>query len=471
MTWNFKDFNGNTAIIQEDGSKVAYADLLTASDKLVKQIGKRALVCNLCSNTTGSLLGYIAFLEHKIVPFLAEAGLSRELLDLLLSNYKPDYLWCPSGMVEDFPGALEVYSDFDYSLLKTTYFEEYPLYDELALLLTTSGSTGSPKLVRQSYENIKANTASIVEYLKLDAKERPITTLPMSYTYGLSILNTHLYAGASIILTDKTMMQREFWQQFKQYEATSFGGVPYNYEILDKLRFLQMELPSLRTMTQAGGKLSPELHKKFAEYAQEKGKNFVVIYGQTEATARMSYLPPDKALEKYGSVGIAIPGGNLSLIDTDGNTINEPDTVGELVYDGKNVTLGYAQCGEDLAKEDERNGILYTGDMAKQDEDGFFYIVGRRNRFLKIFGKRVNLDEVERMLKTSFSDTDFACGGQDDKMYVFLTGSSSLDDVKKYLAEITKLNPITFQVIKINQIPRNDSGKVIYRELDKYYAS
>jgi acyl-coenzyme A synthetase/AMP-(fatty) acid ligase len=149
----------------------------------------------------------------------------------------------------------------------------------------------------------------------------------MSYTYGLSIINSHLWAGASIVLTQKTLMQKEFWQQFKDYGATSFGGVPYIYEMLEKLRFFRMDLPALRTMTQAGGKLSPELHRKFAEYAQANGKKFVVMYGQTEATARMSYLPAEKSLEKYGSMGIAIPGGEFSLIDVEGNGIKEPEVV------------------------------------------------------------------------------------------------------------------------------------------------
>lgn len=173
----------------------------------------------------------------------------------------------------------------------------------MALLLTTSGSTGSPKLVRQSYKNIAANTDSIIDYLELDASERSISTLPMNYTYGLSIINTHLKVGASLILTEYTLVQRDFWTLFAEYEATSFGGVPYTYEMLDKLQFFRRKLPSLRTMTQAGGKLLPVLHKKFAEYADKEGKKFIVMYGQAEATARMGYLPAQKSLEKYGAMG------------------------------------------------------------------------------------------------------------------------------------------------------------------------
>lgn len=180
-------------------------------------------------------------------------------------------------------------------------------------------------------------------------------------------------------------MQREFWQQLGDYKATSLSGVPYTFEMLDRLRFYRRDLPNLRTMTQAGGKLLPELHKKFAEYAEQTGKKFVVMYGQTEATARMSYLPPEKCLEKVGSMGVAIPGGRFFLINENGEIITEAERVGELVYEGDNVTLGYAVRGEDLAKGDERHGRLETGDMAKFDKDGYFYIVGRKSAFENIW--------------------------------------------------------------------------------------
>ena len=294
--------------------------------------------------------------------------IEKELRDNLIKIYQPSYLYIPENKKDEFPDYQCVWEGIGYCLLQTQYPKEVPLYQNLALLLTTSGSTGSPKLVRQSYDNIQSNAQSIAQYLELNETERPITTLPMNYTYGLSIINSHLFVGATILLTEYTLMEREFWDFFKQEKATSFGGVPYTYEILKKLRFFKMDLPYLRTMTQAGGKLSPELHREFAKYAQENGKHFVVMYGQTEATARMGYLPWKKAIEKYGSMGIAIPGGKLWLKDIQGNKIIQPDIIGELVYEGKNVTLGYAICKEDLKKEDERYGLLETGDMAKMDE-------------------------------------------------------------------------------------------------------
>ena len=464
--WDFNLFSNNTAVITEDGKKIAYTELLKMTGLLAEKIGKRCLVFVLCENKIGSIIGYSAFLNGRIVPLMLDAHLDRALLGDITNNYKPDYYWVPSDVLPEFPQFSPVFDLCGYTLLKTPYNSEYPLNDELALLLTTSGSTGSPKFVRQSYENISANTEAIAQYLQLDESERPITTLPMSYTYGLSIINSHFFVGASIILTEKTLMQKEFWQQIKEYEATSFGGVPYTYEMLDKLRFIRMELPSLRTMTQAGGKLSSELHKKFAEYAVMKSKHFVVMYGQTEATARMSYLPYQKSLEKCGSMGIAIPNGRFELIDSDGQVISEPNVTGELVYYGRNVTLGYAQCGDDLILGDERCGMLVTGDMAMRDSDGYYYIVGRKKRFLKIFGSRVNLDEMERIVKSGFENIDCACAGTDDKMCIFITDESLTNDVRQFVSEKTGLNHTAITVKYIASVPKSEAGKTLYAKLD-----
>ena len=469
MMWNFKQYTDNVAAISDQGESVTYQQLEIATERLIENIKERCLVFSICTNSVGSVVGYTGFINHKIVPLLLSNHLDLELLQYLVDTYKPSYLWIPENMIEKFSGFKAVYSDFNYTLMKTNFTESYPLFDDLALLMNTSGSTGSPKLVRQSYINIEANTQSIVEYLELDETERPITTLPLNYVYGLSIVNSHLYVGATLILTDKSLMEKGFWSFFKEQQATSFGGVPYIYEMLDKLRFSRMGLTSLRTMTQAGGKLSPELHKKFAEYAKETGKHFVVMYGAAEATSRMSYLPYEKSLEKYGSMGIAIPRGKFSLIDVVGHEITGSDVTGELEYEGPNVTLGYAECGDDLIKGDERLGKLITGDMAKIDKDGYYYIVGRKKRFLKIFGNRVNLDETERMIKTQFNNLDCACAGVDDKMYVFITDKTDSDEIRKFISNKMSLNRVAFKVKVVDEVPKNESGKTLYLKLEQYY--
>jgi len=466
----FKNYGDSVCLVeQESGQSYTYTEVFDAAEKIAHAIDKRCLVFSLCLNCAASVAAYVGCINHQIVPLLISEKIDKELLDELIDKYHPQFMWMPEERYQDdFANQEIILSVWGYHLVKMNLLP-FEIAEDLGLLLTTSGSTGSPKLVRQSYKNIKSNTESIIEYLKIDSTERAITTLPMNYTYGLSILNTHLYSGATMLLTEKTIMQKEFWDFFKNEKATSFGGVPYIYEMLNKLRFFRMDLSSLRYMTQAGGKLSPELHKKFAEYAIESGKKFIVMYGQTEATARMAYLPADKSLEKYGSMGVAIPGGRFELIDVNDQIITEPEVSGELVYYGDNVTLGYAECGADLSKPDERCGRLSTGDMAKRDADGFYFIVGRKKRFLKIFGNRVNLDECEMLLKGNFQNVSCACGGVDDKLYIFVDRKDSAQEseLKAYLADKTKLNPSAFRTVLVDEIPKNDSGKVLYVELQK----
>lgn len=466
--WNLEVHKRKNAIIDEFGNSMTYDVLNYEAGVLADKLGHRCLVFALCRNEMGSVLGYTSFINNGIVPVMVNSHLDEMLLENLLKMYSPEFLWVPRDQMEQFSGMTAEYEAYNYVLLKTGYETTYPLYEELGLLITTSGSTGSPKLVRQSYTNVIDNAASIAEYLKLNDKERPITTLPMNYVYGLSIINSHFLVGATLLLTDKTLMQKEFWSFFKEAEASSFGGVPYTYEMLDKLRFYRMKLPSLRTMTQAGGKITPQLHEKFAAYAAEQGKNFVVMYGAAEATSRMGYLPPEKAVEKKGSMGIPIPGGKFTLIDAGGQEITEPLITGELVYEGKNVTLGYAERGEDLIKGDERGGRLETGDMAQFDAEGFYYIVGRKKRFLKIYGNRVNLDEIDRLIKAEFG-IEAASAGVDDHMYIFVTDEKAAEPVRNFVVSKTKLNPVSFKVLVIDEIPKNDSGKTLYKELTKYY--
>ena len=453
----------NVAAISDNGNKVTYGELMSFSNRVMDVLPERSLVFSLCHNTIGSLMGYVAFLSTRNVPLLLSADLDKELLHYLLDTYQPNYLWMPQKMADQFDGNV-VMSEYGYSLLSYSD-KKIDMYPELALLLTTSGSTGSPKLVRQSYTNIESNAQSIMQYLELDETERPITMLPMNYTYGLSVINSHLLAGATILMTDESYAQKKFWEFFKSQGATSIVGVPFTYEILKKLRFFRMELPTLRYMTQAGGKLLPELHKEYAEYAVANGKRFYVMYGQTEATARMSYLPYAHSLEKYGSMGIAIPGGTFRLIDVDGKDIQESGIVGELAYEGPNVTLGYAEYQQDLAKGDERNGILVTGDMAKRDEDGYYYIVGRKKRFLKIYGNRVNLDETERMIQSQFDGMECACVGEDDHMQIYVTGKNMETEVTEFITNKTGLNWKAFTVYYIEEIPKNESGKKNYQKL------
>lgn len=456
------EFNDRIALVTEEGNAISYKKLIADGEELIKKIETRHLMFLICKNCLESVCAYIAALRKRIVPVMINSGIDQNLYKKLLEVYKPSYIFSPKGWNIEEVEEISVYGEF--SIKKTKYEKDYCINDELALLLTTSGSTGSPKLVRQSYDNINSNAHSISEYLSIERDDKAITTMPMSYTYGLSIINSHLLMGARIIVNEYTLMKKEFWDLLKQQEATTFGGVPYIYEMLKKLRFGKMDLPSIKYITQAGGKLSKELTEEFNHLCTEKGIKLIVMYGQTEATARMAYLPWSVAKQNAGSIGIAIPGGEFILVDENNNMILEADRVGELVYKGKNVTLGYAQSCYDLSIGDENKGILYTGDMAKRDKDGFYYIVGRKKRFLKLFGNRVNLDEVEELLKRR--GYQCICAGEDDKLRIYTTSNNYLREIASYISGATGIHPTAFEVKCIQTIPRNEAGKILYSALN-----
>jgi acyl-coenzyme A synthetase/AMP-(fatty) acid ligase len=464
LPFNVKHSLNKTAIITEDGTRVNYGDISDFSESILKVIPLRCLIFCLCQNTLGSVCGYFSFIANRIVPVMLDSKINTELLAGLIKLYKPQFIWLPDHRLKDFHYDKIVFTGHNYSLVKFEGNPDFPLHNDLALLLATSGSTGSSKFVRISYENIEVNAASIAQYLSIDDNERPITTLPMGYSYGLSVINSHFLKGATILLTSKSLMEKDFWTFLKTQKASSLAGVPYTYKILNKLQFSRMDLPFLKTLTQAGGRLSKELSNEISSFCLRSGKQFFMMYGQTEATARMSCLPPQYSLIKPGSIGIEIPGGEFSLIDDNGKEINEHDITGELVYRGKNVSMGYASCFDDLKKADENHGTLFTGDLAKRDSENFYYVVGRKRRFIKIFGNRINLDETESLLENIVPEC--ACTGEDDHMIIYLTDKTRIAEIQNYISIKTGINPAAFSFRHCAEIPKNSAGKTIYSELD-----
>ena len=472
MTNFYDDLDGygdSVALITQESEHVSYLALAEAADALGEQFSGRCLIFCLPRNDLESVVGYLAALRSKVVPVLVSPDIHPNLLRKLIAAYRPKYIWLPKDNVFGLDESIATYSYGGYDLLKMPHSIDYPLHENLGQLLTTSGSTGSPKLVRHSYININNNAHSIAQYLKIDRSDRPITTLPMSYTYGLSIMTSHLLRGCAIILNNHTLMEKSFWEMLKSHAATTFGGVPYIYEMLKKLRFSRMELPSLRLLTQAGGKLSQDIAGEFASICEAKGISLVIMYGQTEATARMSYLPSEYLKSKSSSIGIPIPGGNFWLEDKDGKVISDPNIVGELVYSGLNVCMGYSLGFADLYKGDEMNNVLRTGDMATRDEDGFYYIVGRKARFLKLFGKRISLDEAEQLLRGA--GFECACSGRDDKMNIYAVGAEDPLEAIRVIVESTGIPSAGFKVISVECLPRNEAGKILYERLEQESSS
>ena len=455
---------GRSAAIDDAGRELSYGALLETMAALAERAPSKTVALVLTRNSLGCIAAVVAMLRHGVVPVLLDASASGETVEQYVIRYRPELLAVPAGMEDRYPDFACLLRTLDYAMFAARNDTEIPpLHEDLALLLGTSGSTGSPKLVRQSRRNLQANAEAIAAYLRITPDDRPITSLPLHYTYGFSVISSHLHAGATLLVTDRSVMEKPFWHFFAEALGTSLAGVPYTYQMLRRLGFTRMDPGSLRTLTQAGGKLSEVLIKEFAEYAKRTGVDFYVMYGQTEATARMSYVPAERALEKAGSIGVAIPGGELFLIDEEGHEIADTDIEGQLGYRGPNVTMGYAERREDLCKGDERNGVLLTGDLARRDTDGYYYVTGRLSRIVKLFGKRVSLEDLEQICLAVVSEA--ACTGVDDRVTVWITDSRHQPGLPGFLAERTAIHASAYQVRVVAKLPRTAAGKLDYRAL------
>ena len=454
----------DVAAIDDNESVISYGDLVNFCNIFGKVIRKRTLIFILSENCIGALAGYFGALSNRIVPLIINSETEIDLVHNLLDMYKPEFLWLPERLQSHY-GNKTIFNYQNYSLVETG--ENAPvLHEELSLLLPTSGSTGSSKLVRHSYRNIEDNARNVSLLFELTKDERALATLPIFYTMGLSVISSHIYSGATVLLTQRNLTDVNFWSFIKKHKATSFTGVPYSYEILNRLRFFKMDLPHLKLITQGGGKMDENLFRSCANYANTHGKKFIATYGQTEGTARMAYLPADLANSKICSIGRAIPNGTLFLVNEQGQIINEQEATGQMVFKGTNVTLGYAYSADDLIKGDENKGVLFTGDLAKRDADGCFYIIGRMGRFLKLFGLRVGLDECEKIIKDEYG-IECACTGTDECMFVYITDENFIEKVKILLIQKTKIIASAFKVCVISEIPKNESGKILYSKLNK----
>ena len=452
------------AAIDSQGQQLTYGELRSFVEQAGQLMPSRSLFFLLVENNCGGIAWTISNICVGNVPLILNAHLDEGLYKSLYELYQPPFVCVPDGMADKFDYEA-IGSFFGYTLLKTGH-EACPMNEELSHLLPTSGSTGSPKLVRHKYANIEAAALNISTFFELTEKDRPLMVLPLYYTMGLSMVFSHFYVGATVLITNLSMTDRNFWKFMKEERASSFTGVPYSFEILNLMRFFRMDLPDLTLLTQGGGRMPKELNLKFAEYCRDNGKKWIATYGQSECTARMAWLPPKWAIEKVGSIGVAVPNAELSLIDMEGNPISTPNTEGEMCYRGKNVTMGYARQREDLLLGDQRHGFIRTGDLAYFDEDGCYYIVGRMGRFLKLFGMRVGLDECERIVKGKFPNLECACVGTDEKMIVYLTDESYKAQVKEELVNRLKLVASSFEVRIIDGIPKNEAGKILYAKLE-----
>tara|TARA_Y100000996_G_C22552871_1_gene654396 strand:+ start:293 stop:1675 length:1383 start_codon:yes stop_codon:yes gene_type:complete len=389
------------ALVDDKFGEISYSSLKKESENISGLLKQNSLALLISDNKYEFIKGYLGFLKKKkTIIILLDISLSDKFYQKIFKKYKPNYVFCPSSKNLLFRGCKKKLEMEDYNILKSKFNYNEDLNFKNFLLLPTSGTTQSPKLVRLSKKNLSDNISKILKYLKIDKKNNTtITTMPLGYSYGLSIIHTHLYSTAKIILNNKSIFEKEFWDLIEKNKVNSLNGVPEFFDYLKKLNFEKRINKSIRYITQAGGKMSEDNLLYFGNLCKKKKIKLIVMYGQTEASPRMSFLEWKDFFFKFKSIGKPLEGYKIQLLDKNKKVIKKKMKTGEIVFFGKNVSLGYCNSRKDLKKGDENKGRLFTGDLAYKDNDNYFFIVGRNNRTIKLFGKRFNLDDIEKYFK------------------------------------------------------------------------
>jgi long-chain acyl-CoA synthetase len=445
-----EQFGEAIALCLPDGSTISYLQLVTLADQyssiLSKTVPEQSLLALRFSSTLSAVVAYLAALRSgKALLLLAPDLADNQTL----------------ALIERLQIAAVIQSSGEIQLTG----HQHQVRSDCALLLSTSGSSGSPKSVMLSLQNLEANARAICSYLPIEATDTAITALPLHYSYGLSVLNSHLFKGAAILLTDAPLMSKDFWQQTRDFNISSLQGVPFSYQLYRQLRLERMPRPALRYLTQAGGKLNSSQTDYVKQLAETLNKPVYLMYGQTEATARIAYLPPELLQQHADCIGVAIPEGELLLRDPVSKTLISENLVqGELCYRGPNVMLGYASCADDLTS----TGVLTelsTGDLAERLPNGLYRIVGRFSRFLKLQGKRLQLDHLEQQLAV-FTDP-VCCAGTDDLLIVaYTTQKPELkEQLQQHLREQLQLHPALYKILQLDTLPVLANGKADYQAL------
>lgn len=441
-------FSGRTAIVLDDGRQFSFGDLAETAQRIGEQLpATKAFIVVSGGNTYFTIAAYVAALTggHLVHVVDAVQYNSREGLE---DAYHPDcVIRCDDAgyVVETVAGA-----------------PSSPIHDDLTVLFSTSGSTGSSKLVKITHANLLSNTRSIIEYLALRPDDRAITLLKPHYSFGLSVINSHLLCGGSLLVTERSIQDPDIWSLMARHTVTNFSGVPHTFEVIaDSLESLSL-VKSLRFVTQAGGKLQRDLVRRFAQAGERAAWQFYVMYGQTEASPRISYLPPELAVANPESIGIAIPGGRLEIEDDQGQIISAADVDGELIYYGPNVFAGYARSRAELATV-EPGHRLATGDIAHRKSNGLFVITGRKSRFIKPLGIRISLDEVEEVLRQR--GLAVAAVPREEKLLVVVENNRTVQASE--VAALVSIAPALVQVHYVDRIARLSNGKIDYAGLAK----
>lgn len=436
------------AVCDDDGRKLSYASLASQTLELARALPKKkCLIFLYARNDVTTVVRFLAALAAGHAVTLLDPGLPSLSKIELRRCYKP-----------------AVIMDGDATEFAKQFCRD--LHPSLAVLLSTSGSTGGAKFVRLSLANLQSNALSIASSLRISSEDVAVGHLALHYSYGLSVLLSHFCVGAKVLLTSAGLLDRNFWSKISEHRVTHFPGVPFHYELMLRMGLQRKELSSLRTLTQAGGHLAVDLREKAYSFMEKCGGRFYVMYGQTEASPRISTLDHDEFLRFRGTVGKAVPGGRLVVKDDLGALLNLREE-GEVWYEGPNVMLGYAESAADLGRGDDLGGVLATGDVGWLDADGRLTLTGRVKRIGKVYGLRVNLDELEQFVRTIHAGS--AVVQRNQKVTVFLAGAGGSNLSSTIRAEFAKRFTIpysAYEIAIVDSIPITARGKVDYQKLE-----
>ena len=425
----------------------SYSNIYSFKLKFEKNFKNKSVVLLISSNTIFSILSYVSLISSNrdIIIILLDESIKLEFIKKTIQKYKPNYVLTNKKInINKYQIKTKIE---DYIIFENKTVKNENLNFLNKLLIPTSGTTGNPKMVRLSHENLNQNSLSIIKSLRIKKKDTAITTMPMSYSYGLSILNTHLICNSRIVVCRDSIANKKFWECFSKYRVTNLNGVPKFYEFLNKLKFENFNIKSLKYITQAGGNLDIKIKKYLYEISKKHNFLFYVMYGLSEASPRVSILNVTKNKKKIKSVGKPIPGVEVNI-----KKKNKKKGFIEIL--GKNISLGYSKSINDLKKSNENNYKFISEDIGYLDKDNFLFISNRLNKISKIFGLRIDLNDFEKKL----SEFGFKCECLSSDRFIFINTQNVLDK-GKIINVINKYFGINKNFIKVNKKNNNFKNK------------
>lgn len=452
--------------LESDEKKLSYYDLKLNIVKLNELSKRKKLILLVSDNSFESIEIYFSLIQSKHIIMLLDYKVSYKELKNLIKNFKPNYIFFPSSIKNNlFDNKNRIYKFKKNYYFKKIYITNTENFTKnLKLLLSTSGSTSTRKFVKLTKKNITSNTLSIIDYLKISSKDNCIVNMPIAYSYMMSVLNSHFLMNAKIYHTNRSIMEKEFWKFFNEKKITSFNGVPTIYKFLLKLNIKRVFKHNLRYITLAGGKLDVISLKKIINFTSKRDIKFFNMYGQTEASPRISYLEPKFILNKIGSVGKSIKNSKIWITNKNDIKIKTPYTEGEINFSGPGVFHGYCENYEELKDSKIYSNKMKTGDLGYFDNDGFFFITGRNNRISKVQGVRINLDELQLIMNQR--SYEIACKESKEIIKIFYTKNYNIVNLLKVISKVTGLNINSFITKKIKKFPHNSSDKIDYNKLN-----